>query len=67
MSLNKFNQTMAYLTSPEPKKLNFQLRESHGQMFVEEEPRMNFNQGGDAKNLKQLLNTDRKIFSVKKY
>ena len=62
MSLNKYNQAMAYLTSPEPKKLNFQLRESHGQMFVEEEPRMNFNQGGDAKNLKQLLNTDRKKF-----
>ncbi len=40
MSLNKYNQAMAYLTSPEPKKLNFQLRESHGQMFVEEEPRM---------------------------
>ena len=62
MSLNKYNQTMANLTSAEPKKINFQLRESHGQMFISEEPRMNFNQGGDVKNLKQLLNTDRKKF-----
>jgi hypothetical protein len=49
MSLNKFNQTMAYLTSPEPKKLSFQLRESHGQMFQPDEveiERLNFAEAG---------------------
>jgi|DEB0MinimDraft_3_1074331.scaffolds.fasta_scaffold07019_2 hypothetical protein len=49
MSLNKFNQTMAYLTSPEPKKISFQLRESHGQMFQPDEvevERLNFAEAG---------------------
>ena len=49
MSLNKFNQTMAYLTSPEPKKISFQLRESHGQMFQPDEvevERLNFAKAG---------------------
>jgi hypothetical protein len=49
MSLNKFNQTMAYLISPEPKKISFQLRESHGQMFQPDEvevERLNFAEVG---------------------
>ena len=47
MSLNKYNQTMANLTSAEPKKINFQLRESHGQMFQPDEvERLNFAKAG---------------------
>jgi hypothetical protein len=60
MSLNKFNQTMAYLTSPEPKKISFQLRESHGQMFQPDEvevERLNFAEAGfvQATNLKNFM------------